>query len=247
MPAAASTWTRTGYASVVADATDGDRTEESVLAQPELRLRPPRRRAAAAAGQPAPWTVPQQLPRATRRCCGTARSTTACCGSARRRRAPANRAAAAGRRPRPDASRYGRLVDLAQPAPGFDTTLGFRFDEVSARPRRAELDRRPEQLQPNGIVHGGVYCTAVETAPASARHCGSASAARSSACQQHQLPARRQRGHAASPPPRRCTAAAASSCGWSRSPTSRTAPSPAARCGSRTSPADRQPHRPSPQ
>jgi uncharacterized protein (TIGR00369 family) len=54
-------------------------------------------------------------------------------------------------------------VDPAQLPPGLDRTLGFVFDELT--PDRVvvhwAVDER--QLQAYGIVHGGVYCAAVES------------------------------------------------------------------------------------
>jgi uncharacterized protein (TIGR00369 family) len=47
--------------------------------------------------------------------------------------------------------------------PGLDSYLGMRL--VAATADRVELswDVRPELTQPYGIVHGGTYCTAVES------------------------------------------------------------------------------------
>ena len=54
-------------------------------------------------------------------------------------------------------------MDDHQLPPGLDRTFGFDYDEVS--PDRVvvrwTVDER--QLQPYGIVHGGVYCAAVES------------------------------------------------------------------------------------
>jgi len=54
-------------------------------------------------------------------------------------------------------------MDDSQLPPGLDRTFGFAYDEVS--PDRVvvrwTVDER--QLQPYGIVHGGVYCAAVES------------------------------------------------------------------------------------
>lgn len=48
--------------------------------------------------------------------------------------------------------------------PGLDTLLGFRYGETSGD--RVVLTWRitPDLRQPLGIVHGGVYCAAVESA-----------------------------------------------------------------------------------
>jgi 1,4-dihydroxy-2-naphthoyl-CoA hydrolase len=45
----------------------------------------------------------------------------------------------------------------------FDTELGLRFTEVSPHGARAQLEVTPKLLQPMGLVHGGVYCSMVET------------------------------------------------------------------------------------
>ncbi len=47
---------------------------------------------------------------------------------------------------------------------GLTQSLGFELPVVG--PDRVVLawDVRPEQFQPNGILHGGVHCAAVETA-----------------------------------------------------------------------------------
>lgn len=48
--------------------------------------------------------------------------------------------------------------------PGFESLLGLRFDEVGPDGVTVSMDVRPELLQPYGIVHGGVWCSLVETA-----------------------------------------------------------------------------------
>jgi uncharacterized protein (TIGR00369 family) len=50
------------------------------------------------------------------------------------------------------------------PLAGFHEHLGVEFDELTADRVTLRLDVRPELFQPYGIVHGGVYCTLVETA-----------------------------------------------------------------------------------
>jgi uncharacterized protein (TIGR00369 family) len=54
-------------------------------------------------------------------------------------------------------------MDDQQLPPGLDRTFGFGYDEVSADRVviRWTVDER--HLQPYGIVHGGVYCAAVES------------------------------------------------------------------------------------
>lgn len=46
---------------------------------------------------------------------------------------------------------------------GLTKTLGIGFDEASADRVVASWTVGPEHLQPYGIVHGGVYCTVVES------------------------------------------------------------------------------------
>jgi uncharacterized protein (TIGR00369 family) len=52
----------------------------------------------------------------------------------------------------------------ADARPGLDKLLGFEFEEFSADRVTLSWNVTPELLQPYGIVHGGVYCAAVETA-----------------------------------------------------------------------------------
>ncbi len=47
---------------------------------------------------------------------------------------------------------------------GFDKTIGLQLDSVSGDEVRARLPITAALHQPYGIVHGGVYCTVVETA-----------------------------------------------------------------------------------
>ena len=46
----------------------------------------------------------------------------------------------------------------------FMRAAGFRFDEVGPTAVRGWIDLGPEHHQPWGLVHGGVYTTAIETA-----------------------------------------------------------------------------------
>ncbi|EFV13981.1 PaaI family thioesterase [Segniliparus rugosus] len=48
---------------------------------------------------------------------------------------------------------------------GFNKILGLRYGEVRGDLVTAELDVAEEHLQPQGIVHGGVYAAVVETLP----------------------------------------------------------------------------------
>ena len=45
----------------------------------------------------------------------------------------------------------------------FDAELGLRFTELTPDGARAELEVTPKLLQPMGLVHGGVYCSMVES------------------------------------------------------------------------------------
>lgn len=46
---------------------------------------------------------------------------------------------------------------------GFTTLIGLKITAASGDEVRAELNVGPDLLQPNGILHGGVHCTLVET------------------------------------------------------------------------------------
>jgi 1,4-dihydroxy-2-naphthoyl-CoA hydrolase len=48
--------------------------------------------------------------------------------------------------------------------PGLDTLLGIETVEMTAERVELAWTIRPELLQPYGIVHGGVYCSVVESA-----------------------------------------------------------------------------------
>src|ERR1700721_1919504 len=45
----------------------------------------------------------------------------------------------------------------------FDTELGLQFTELSPDGARAQLEVQPKLLQPMGLVHGGVYCSIIES------------------------------------------------------------------------------------
>ena len=45
----------------------------------------------------------------------------------------------------------------------FDAWLGLVYDHVSGDRVTAHLDLAPHHMQPYGILHGGVYCSIVET------------------------------------------------------------------------------------
>lgn len=46
---------------------------------------------------------------------------------------------------------------------GLDGRMGFRVDELSGDGSVMSFDTSPEHHQPFGIVHGGVYCSLVES------------------------------------------------------------------------------------
>ena len=46
---------------------------------------------------------------------------------------------------------------------GFDTELGLTYLEIGPDGGRAQLKIADKLLQPYGIVHGGVYCSIVES------------------------------------------------------------------------------------
>ncbi|HSS11706.1 MAG TPA: PaaI family thioesterase, partial [Acidimicrobiales bacterium] len=54
------------------------------------------------------------------------------------------------------------VPDLDHPA-SFLQGAGLRFDEISASRVTGWIDLSPDHHTPWGIVHGGVYATAVET------------------------------------------------------------------------------------
>jgi 1,4-dihydroxy-2-naphthoyl-CoA hydrolase len=45
----------------------------------------------------------------------------------------------------------------------FDDEIGLVFTELSPDRARAQLEVQPKLLQPMGIVHGGVYCSMIES------------------------------------------------------------------------------------
>ncbi|BBU22773.1 PaaI family thioesterase [Mycobacterium xenopi] len=45
----------------------------------------------------------------------------------------------------------------------FDNEIGLTFTELSPDGARAQLEIQPKLLQPMGIVHGGVYCSMIES------------------------------------------------------------------------------------
>lgn len=45
----------------------------------------------------------------------------------------------------------------------FDNELGLQFTELTPDGARAQLEVKPKLLQPMGLVHGGVYCSMIES------------------------------------------------------------------------------------
>jgi uncharacterized protein (TIGR00369 family) len=45
----------------------------------------------------------------------------------------------------------------------FDDEIGLQFTELSPDGARAQLEVKPKLLQPMGLVHGGVYCSMIES------------------------------------------------------------------------------------
>jgi 1,4-dihydroxy-2-naphthoyl-CoA hydrolase len=53
---------------------------------------------------------------------------------------------------------------------GFETELGLTILELGPDGARAQLEIRDKLLQPWGIVHGGVYCSIIESAASLSGH-----------------------------------------------------------------------------
>ena len=53
---------------------------------------------------------------------------------------------------------------------GFDGELGLTIREVTPDGGRAQLSIKDELLQPWGIVHGGVYCSIIESLASVSAH-----------------------------------------------------------------------------
>ncbi|WP_424750439.1 PaaI family thioesterase [Mycobacterium sp.] len=45
----------------------------------------------------------------------------------------------------------------------FDSELGLHYTDLSPDGARAQLEVTPKLLQPMGLVHGGVYCSMIES------------------------------------------------------------------------------------
>ena len=52
----------------------------------------------------------------------------------------------------------------------FDTELGLVFTELTPDGARAQLEVTPKLLQPMGLVHGGVYCSMIESMASTAAY-----------------------------------------------------------------------------
>lgn len=48
-------------------------------------------------------------------------------------------------------------------AAAFDREIGLQFTDLSPDGARAQLEVTPKLLQPMGLVHGGVYCSMIES------------------------------------------------------------------------------------
>ena len=53
---------------------------------------------------------------------------------------------------------------------GFDNELGLTYVEVTPDGGRAQLEITEKLLQPWGIVHGGVYCSVIESLASLSAH-----------------------------------------------------------------------------
>jgi 1,4-dihydroxy-2-naphthoyl-CoA hydrolase len=53
---------------------------------------------------------------------------------------------------------------------GFDNELGLQYVELTAEGGRARLEINDKLLQPWGIVHGGVYCSIIESLASVSAH-----------------------------------------------------------------------------
>ena len=55
------------------------------------------------------------------------------------------------------------MSEMDTPSTGFDGTVGLQLVSASGDEVVGRLEVQPHLHQPYGIVHGGVYCTVVET------------------------------------------------------------------------------------
>jgi 1,4-dihydroxy-2-naphthoyl-CoA hydrolase len=56
------------------------------------------------------------------------------------------------------------LPDLSKPASAFMAAAGLHLEETGPRKVTGWIELGPEHHQPFGVVHGGVYAAAIETA-----------------------------------------------------------------------------------
>lgn len=56
------------------------------------------------------------------------------------------------------------IPDLSRPANAFLRSAGLEFEDVTAAHVTGWIDLGPDHHQPWGLVHGGVYTTAIESA-----------------------------------------------------------------------------------
>jgi 1,4-dihydroxy-2-naphthoyl-CoA hydrolase len=61
-------------------------------------------------------------------------------------------------------------AELSDLGKGFDHELGLKYVELGPDGIRAQLDIREQLLQPWGIVHGGVYCSIIESLASISAH-----------------------------------------------------------------------------
>ncbi|HEU4361270.1 MAG TPA: PaaI family thioesterase [Mycobacterium sp.] len=54
-------------------------------------------------------------------------------------------------------------IPLRQVTGAFDDGIGLVFTEAGPDGARAQLEVQPKLWQPTGIVHGGVYCSIIES------------------------------------------------------------------------------------
>lgn len=52
----------------------------------------------------------------------------------------------------------------------FDREIGLQYTELSPDGARAQLEVTPKLLQPMGLVHGGVYCSMIESMASAAAY-----------------------------------------------------------------------------
>lgn len=72
----------------------------------------------------------------------------------------------------------GKHKGVPQPQPGlppqltapFDNEIGLVYTELTPDRAQAQLEVKPTLLQPAGLVHGGVYCSMVESMASVAAH-----------------------------------------------------------------------------